>query len=106
MKACPNCKSRATKIVHLSAPDKAIECQVCGHRYDEHPRTEVRMAKNLVTEFYGLVDEQGNLFDVGAGKGRVTLFTNLEDIERERKVFQRTMPRIKIVPFKIVEESR
>lgn len=41
MKACPQCKSRATKIVHMSAPDKAVECQTCGHRYDEHQRVTV-----------------------------------------------------------------
>lgn len=38
MKPCPRCKSRATKIVHMSAPENAIECQMCGHRYDEHER--------------------------------------------------------------------
>lgn len=41
MKPCPQCKSRATKIVHMSAADKAIECQICGYRYDEHERVVV-----------------------------------------------------------------
>lgn len=64
------------------------------------------MAKQVVLEFYGLVDANGNLFDLDPlHPGRATLFTSLEDIERERKVHQRTKP-VKIVPIKIVEETK
>lgn len=42
MKPCPNCKSRGTKIVHMSARDNPVECQACGHRYREHPVIEVK----------------------------------------------------------------
>ena len=30
-KSCPKCRSRATKIVHLTMG--MVECQVCGHEY-------------------------------------------------------------------------
>lgn len=33
MKACPNCKSRATKIVSISTG--LTKCQVCGAEYAE-----------------------------------------------------------------------
>lgn len=44
MKPCPNCKSKATKIVHMSALDKPVQCQVCGHRYNEREPIVVEKA--------------------------------------------------------------
>lgn len=35
---CPKCKSRATKIVSISAPAAtAITCQICDHKYPFPP---------------------------------------------------------------------
>lgn len=38
---CPECGSKATKVVNLNADSKAIGCQVCGHKYDA-PSAPVR----------------------------------------------------------------
>jgi len=32
MKTCPKCKSKSTKIIHLSTGK--IECQKCGEQYE------------------------------------------------------------------------
>ena len=33
-RVCPECGGRATKIFSLSADDKPLSCQQCGHRYN------------------------------------------------------------------------
>jgi Zn ribbon nucleic-acid-binding protein len=41
-KVCPNCSSRATKIMNLSSEIGLYECQICGHEYNPPPQKNKR----------------------------------------------------------------
>lgn len=52
---CPKCKSRATKIVSVSAPAATtITCQICDHKYPFPPRDpEIVAINNEINAVFG-----------------------------------------------------
>jgi hypothetical protein len=60
------------------------------------------MNKTIQFNFYAILNGEGNLVNLDPSVGsRVTLFTDVTDVERERKALGRRDPLARIVPVQV-----